>query len=76
MRSATKDGNAAEKLIERQQKRGVAEPIDEPALRNDLHPGANAGGAGANPHQAEITIMKCLEYPAKGRRPHKLRVLV
>ena len=58
------DGNAAEKLIQRQQERGVAEPVDQPALRHDLHPGANAGGAGAKPHQAEIAILKCFKDPA------------
>ena len=60
------DGNAAEKLVERQQEGGMAQAIDEPALRHDLHPGADAGRAGAEPHQTEITIMKCFEYPAKG----------
>ncbi len=59
-----KDGNAAEKLIQRQQERGVAEPVDQPALRHDLHPGADAGGAGAKPHQAEIAILKCFKDPA------------
>jgi hypothetical protein len=51
-------------LIERQQKRGVAQAINEPALRHDLHPGADAGGAGADPHQAEITILECFKDPA------------
>src|ERR1039457_2832554 len=59
-----KDGNAAEKLIEREQERGVAEPVNQPALRDDLHPGADAGGAGANPHQAEIAILKCFKNAA------------
>jgi hypothetical protein len=50
-------------LIQRQQERGVAEPVDQPALGYDLHPGADAGGAGANPHQAEIAILKCFKDP-------------
>ena len=58
------DGNAAEKLIQRQQKGRMAQPVDQPALRHDLHPGADAGGAGADPHQAEIAILKCFKDPA------------
>ena len=42
----------------------MAEPVDQPALRHDLHPGADAGGAGANPHQAEIAVLKCFKNPA------------
>ena len=68
------DGDAAQELIQREQERRVAEAVDEPALRHDLHPGADAGSAGTNPHEAEITIMKCLEYLAKGRGLHVLRV--
>ena len=59
-----KDRDAAQKLVQRQQKRRVAEAIDQPALGHDLHPGADARGAGADPHQAEIAIMKCFEDPA------------
>ena len=59
-----KDGKAAEKLIQRQQERRVAQPVDQPALRHDLHPGADAGRAGAKPHQAEIAILKCFKDPA------------
>ena len=43
----------------------MAQPIDQPALRHDLHPGADTGRAGANPHQTEIAILKCFKYPAK-----------
>ena len=60
-----KDGNAAEKLIEREQKGRMAQPVDQPALRHNLHPGANAGRTGTEPHQAEIAILKCFKYPAK-----------
>src|SRR5271165_1782571 len=52
----------------------MAQAIDKPALRHNLHPGANAGGAGTEPHQTEITIVKCFEYPAKGRSLHVLGV--
>ena len=31
---------------------------------SDLHPRADAGGAGADPHQAEIAVLKCFEDPA------------
>lgn len=51
----------------------MAQPIDQPALRHDLHPGANAGHAGTKPHQTEISILKCFEYPAKCQRLHVLR---
>src|SRR6185437_1188511 len=62
-----KNGNAAEKLIERQQECRVAQAINEPALCNDLHPGPDAGDARPNPHQAEIAIVKGFEDPADGR---------
>src|ERR1700722_1924705 len=59
-----KNRNAAEKLVKRQKERRVAQAIDEPALGYDLHPCADAGRAGADPHQAKITILKCLKDPA------------
>ena len=59
------DGNTAEKLIQREIEGRMAQPINQPALRNDLHPGANAGHAGTEPHQPEISILKCFKYPAK-----------
>ena len=46
----------------------MAQPIDEPALRNDLHPRPNAGRARSDPHEAEVGIVKCLEDSPKGRR--------
>src|ERR1700722_1910564 len=64
------DGDAAQKLIQGQQERGVAEPVDKPALRHDLHPGADAGGAGAKPHQAKIAILKCFEDAANSVNWH------
>jgi hypothetical protein len=39
----------------------MAEVVDQQALRQDLHPGADAGGAGAYPDQPEIAILKGLE---------------
>jgi hypothetical protein len=33
-------------------------------LRHDLHPGADAGSASANPHQAKIAVAKSFEDPA------------
>jgi hypothetical protein len=36
---------------------------DQPALRQQLHPGADGGGEGADPHQAKIPIMKSFEDP-------------
>jgi hypothetical protein len=60
------DGNAAEKLIQREQGGRMAQPIDQPALRHNLHPGADAGHAGTQPHETEIPVLKCFEYPAQG----------
>ena len=51
----------------------MTQPVDEPALGDDLHPGANTGRTGADPHQAEISILKCFEYSAQRRRWHGLR---
>src|ERR1700739_4852787 len=42
----------------------MTEPVDQPALRDNLHPGADAGCAGAKPHQAKIAILKCFEDSA------------
>src|SRR5262249_48293568 len=63
------DRDAAEKLVQRQQESRVTEAVNQPALRHNLHPGTNAGSAGANPHQAEIAILKCLEDPADQSNP-------
>jgi hypothetical protein len=38
--------------------------VNEPALRDDLHPSADTGRAGTDPHEAKIAILKCLEDPA------------
>jgi hypothetical protein len=42
----------------------MAKPVDQPPLGDDLHPGADARGAGAEPHQAKIAVFKCFKYPA------------
>ena len=54
----------------------MAQAIDEPALGDDLHPGADTGGAGADPHQAEIAILKCFENSAQRRRWHGFRAVL
>jgi hypothetical protein len=36
---------------------------DQPALRQHLHPRADGGGEGADPHQPEIPVMKSFENP-------------
>ena len=60
-----KDGDVAEKCVEPQQECVMmAEVIDQPRLRHDLHPASDAGRAGANPHQAEIAVLECFEDPA------------
>jgi len=58
-----KDGNTAENLIQRQQKRRVTEPVNQPTLGHNLHPGTDAGCAAAKSHQTEIAILKCLKNP-------------
>ena len=63
-REKRKIGQAAEKGVQPEQEGGIGELEDEPALREDLHPGADTGGTGAYPHQAEIAILKCFEDPA------------
>src|ERR1700733_13193123 len=64
--------NACKKLIEREQERRMAQAVDEPALRDDLHPGADGGGAGADPHKAKIAILKSFEDSAQRRSLHGL----
>jgi hypothetical protein len=50
----------------------MAQPVDEPALRHNLHPGTNTRGTGTDPHQAKIAVLKCLEDSAKRRSLHVL----
>ncbi len=56
------DRDAAEKLVEPQQEFGmVGKAPDQPTLRDNLHPRADGGGAGTDPHQTEIAVMEGLE---------------
>src|SRR5215471_14346468 len=64
-----KDRNSTQKLVEREQKSRMTQTVDQPALCHDLHPRADAGCAGAEPHQTEVSIMKSFKDSAKGRRP-------
>src|SRR5580698_6888692 len=50
----------------------MAQPVNQPALRHDLHPGANTRRTRPNPHQAEIAVLKCFEYSAQCRSRHGL----
>ena len=43
----------------------VGKPVDEPGLRHQLHPRADAGRAGAHPHQAEIAVFKRPKDPVQ-----------
>ena len=43
----------------------VGQPVDEPGLRHQLHPGADAGCAGTHPHQAEIAVFKRPKDPVQ-----------
>jgi hypothetical protein len=55
------DGDLAEEAVEAQVKRVFREFVDQPALRHGLHPGADGGGTGSDPHQPEIAILESLE---------------
>jgi hypothetical protein len=39
----------------------VANLPDQPALGEHLHPGADGGCARADPHEAEVAVLKCFE---------------
>jgi hypothetical protein len=67
------DRNPCQKLIQPEQKGRMAQAVNEPSLCDDLHPGANARSARPDPHQAEISVLKCLEYSVQRRRSHELR---
>jgi hypothetical protein len=43
----------------------VAQLVNQPGLRDDLHPRADGGHAGADPHEAEVAVLKRLENPSK-----------
>jgi hypothetical protein len=43
----------------------MAQAVDEPALRHDLHPGAYTRGTSPKPHQAKIAILKSFENLAE-----------
>ena len=60
-----KMGSPARKLIQPQQACRMAQPVNQPALRHNLHPGTNTRGTGPDPHQAKIAIVKCFEYSAQ-----------
>src|SRR5580692_12436792 len=48
----------------------MAEAVNEPSLRHDLHPCADAGGTRPNPHQAKVAILKGFEDSAQRRSVH------
>ena len=60
-----KDGDAGKERVQPQQEGGVAELVDQPALRHDLHPRADARSARPEPHEPEVAILKRFEDPAK-----------
>jgi len=41
--------------------RRIGKPVDEPRLSDELHPGSDARGTGAQPHQPEIAVFECSE---------------
>ena len=55
---------SAEEGVEAEEEGGIGEFEDELGLRQDLHPGPDAGGAGTNPHEAEVAILKRFEDAA------------
>ena len=38
---------------------------NQPALRDHLHPSADAGKKSAAPEQAEVSVLKCFENPCE-----------
>jgi len=68
-----KNRNSRQKLVQRQKECGMAQPVNQPALRHDLHPCADTRRTGADPHQPEIAILKCFEDSAQRWRQHGLR---
>src|SRR5579872_6365667 len=49
----------------------MTQPVNQPSLRYDLHPRADARGTSPDPHQPEITIVKCFEDSAQRRSFHR-----
>ena len=45
----------------------MAQAINQPSLRDDLHPRADARHAGTDPHKTEIAVVKGLEDSAERR---------
>ena len=42
----------------------MTQAVNEPALRDDLHPCPDAGECRRNPHQAKVAILKSFKDPA------------
>jgi len=59
--------------VETQVERRLRQREDEPVLRDDLHPRADARGAGAKPLHAEVAIGEGGKHPAEGPRPQQGR---
>jgi hypothetical protein len=53
--------NLAAERVETEVNGGIGQAVDEPGLRDQLHPRSDARCAGAHPHQAEVAIMKSPE---------------
>ena len=67
------NGDLAEEAIETEKEGRAGEGEDQPALSDDLHPGADGGGAGANPEEAKIAVMESLKDAAPHWIQHRLR---
>ena len=57
------DRQLLQERVEAEEKRGVCQREDEPVLRNDLHPGPDARGAGPEPLDAEIAVGEGRQHP-------------
>src|SRR6185436_12778797 len=55
------DRRLPEERVQAEEERIFRKIVNQPALRQRLHPGADAGGARAEPHQPKIAILEGFE---------------
>jgi hypothetical protein len=65
------DRQLLQERIEPEEERRVRQRNDEPVLRDDLHPRADARGAGANPLDTEIAVGEGGQHPAQRALAHR-----
>ena len=67
------DRELLEESVEAEEKCGAGQREDEPVLRRELRPGADARRAGANPLDAEIAMSERRQHPAESARAQQCR---